>query len=318
MNPFLLSGPTFLLLFGLAAAFVFLLAFASDLLLRSPNDPLSRAELEALGPYELAYLVGGRDMAAEAAVVSLGHASYLSIDERGRVARGGEPRSRVGAHAYRRIAVDLLPIERAVFRAVADGPASIGTIRLDATGSAETLEVALVQRGLLLDPLRRVLGAGLGTCWLGVALWFVGAMRMLRGVSDGYHVGFLVLLMVPLTAFVFMRRRRFPRTTYRGEVLLRQLRMENAALRTTAMSEPAQLEARELALAYGLFGATVLTGELLPFARAFVFGRVAVGSLADGSSASIETSDGFSCAAVGGGCGSSCGAGCGGCGGCGS
>lgn len=317
MQPFQLSGPGFLVFFGSAVAFVFLLALASELL-RRPEKPLSDAELEALGPYEVARLAGGRDTAADAAVVSLVHAGYVALDEKGNIRRAADPGSRVGPNAYRSIAPDLLPIERAVFRAIADRPRSIHAVRASARGRAGALEEGLVRRGLMLAPLQRAFGDALGTCWPGAALWFVGVMRILRGVSDGFYVGFLVLMMVPLTVFVLKRRRRFPRATHRGDAALQQLRHQNAALETTAKSEPAQVDARELALAYGLFGTTVLTGDLLPLAKVFLFGRLSAGALTDAPSPIIEASGGFSCAAVGGGCGSSCSAGCGGCGGCGS
>ncbi|HEY6722423.1 MAG TPA: TIGR04222 domain-containing membrane protein [Polyangiaceae bacterium] len=317
MYAFDLSGVGFLVFFGSALAFVLLLALASDQL-RHPKSALSSAELDALGPYDLACLAGGRSMAADAAVVALVHTGHLSIDAQGRVGREGDVNASVGVHAYRSIALDMHPVERAVFGVVATRPRSIHAVRESASGALEALEQVLVERGLLLGRLQQAFGAVVGTCWLGVPLWFVGAMRILRGASSGYSVGFLLLLMVPLTVFIFMRRRRFPRATYRGDAALHELRVGNAALRTTATAETAQLEARELALAYALFGTTVLTVDLPSLAQVLLFGRLATGRAPSAPSSSIDAGGGFSCAAVGGGCGSSCSAACGGCGGCGS
>lgn len=311
MSPFDLSGIGFLVFFGSAVSFVFLLALASDQL-RRPASPLSESELEALDPYQLACLAGGPEAAVDAAVVSLVHAGHLSIDAQGRVVRCFDADVRVGPHAYRSLALDLGAVERAVLQAVADRPRSIHAVRNSARGAAETIEHELVKRGLLIALLQRAFGNVVGTCWLGVVLWFVGIMRLLRGVSDGHAVGFLVLMLLPLTVFVLKRRRRFPGATTRGEAALRHWRSENAALQTTAKAEPAQVEARELALAYILFGTTVLTEELSPLAHVLSFGRLAGGPAPGAPATSV---DGFSCAAVGGGCGSSCSGGCGGCGG---
>jgi len=106
MNPFLLEGPAFLLFFALAQATLLLLALVSDPLLRRPKRLPSRAEVEALEAYELAYLVGGHRMAVEAAIVSLVHTGRLAFDEEGRLARGAALRARVNVHAYRSVRFD--------------------------------------------------------------------------------------------------------------------------------------------------------------------------------------------------------------------
>lgn len=319
MNPFLLAGPDFLLFFGVALAFVCLLALVSDPVLRRPKGTLTQADLAALGPYSLIYLAGGPIAAVDAAVVSLMHAGLLVFDERSRLARSAEDRAQVGVHAYRSIRFDEHPLESVVLESVDARPQFLDEVRRRARPFTEVLRAELVRRGYVLTPLKRALGRGLGTCWLGVVLWCVGAMRIIQGLSNGRPVAFLLLLMLPLSAFVLKRRRGYPRASYRGAAAVRDQRIENSALATTAMSEPAQVEGREMALAYGLFGAMVLPAALLPvagsgFASVGVGGRLAGGS-APTAYASCGSSGGCATSA---GCGSSCGGGGGGgCGGCG-
>lgn len=323
MNPFTLSGPEFLVFFAIALAAVILSALLCDQVLSQSESTLPGRE--DLGPYELAYLSGGADAATDAAVVFLVHAGQLVLDPAGRLGPGAEPYSKVGMLGYRSIQSDQHDLELAVLGAVSEGARSLEQIRSRVRVTAEELEALLAVRGLWLSRLEHALGSAVGTSWLGAALLCVGAARIVQGLVNGRPVFFLMLFVGGLTFYVYKRRWSFPRLTHPGMAVLRDQQTENQALEITAMSEPAQLDAREMALAYGLFGATVLAGELAPLA-----GQVrplSMVSVLDPTSlhpwgttpGSWWSSGSGSGSACGGGCGSSCGGGggCGGgCGGC--
>ena len=320
MNPFVLSGPAFLAFFAIALAVVVLSALLCDLVLLQPESTTHGRE--DLGPYELAYLSGGADAATDAAVVSLVHAGQLVLDQVGYLALGADPGAKAGMLTYRSNQSHQHELELAVIGAVSERPCSLEHVRSQVRVTAEGLQILLVPRGLLLSRFKHALGSAIGTCWLGAVLWCIGASRIVHGLANGRPVFFLLLLVAGLTVYVYKRRGRFPRLTHPGMAVLREQRTENQALETTAMSEPAQLDARELALAYGLFGATVLAGELAPLADqvsplslagAFDPKSLHPWGTTPGSWWSSGSRSGSACG--GGGCGSSCGGGGGGCGG---
>jgi len=327
MNPFALSGPEFLVFFAIAIAVVVLSVLLCDLVLLQPSGSISPVR-EDLDPYELAYLSGGADAATDAAVVSLVHAGQLLIDEVGHLALGTDPDAKVGMLTYRSNQSSQHELELAVFAAVSEGSRSLEQVRSQARVTAEGLETLLVSRGLWLSRFKHALGSALGTGWLGGGLCCVGAARIVQGTVHGRPILVLTIFVGGLAFYVYKRRSRFPRLTHPGMAVLRDQQTENQALEVTAMSEPAQLDSREMALAYGLFGATVLGGNLAPLADQVrpltMASPLDLGSLhpwgttpgswwSSGSGSGSGSGCGSSCGSSCGGGGGGCGGGCGGC-----
>ncbi len=106
MNPFDISGPDFLRLYAVLLAVLVVVAAIVRHSLRTPADGPGRPQLD---PYPTAYLAGGWQAAAEAAIVSLTARGILSLD----------PSERLVAVTVQPMLQH--PVERAMFAAAAAG-----------------------------------------------------------------------------------------------------------------------------------------------------------------------------------------------------
>jgi uncharacterized protein (TIGR04222 family) len=287
MNPLELHGPEFLVFYLVIGGVAVLAALAVRHVLRPPADDRPE-ETPDLPPYEVAYLAGGDQLAATAAIASLVHRNVLEVDGPGRKLR---------------IRQSLPPKPRALEREVFLGVRSeqgeaINQVQARAKPAAATLRARLQEAGLVVsDEAAR-------TCRLLsalplVAVALLGLMKIGVGTSRGKPVGYLlvlVILTVVGAAYLLFHR---PLRSRRGDGVLARIKTANKALAVTARKAQNRLEPDDLVLAVGLFGTTVLASGAL--ARL----QVAL---------TPPSSGGSGCG--GGGCGGGCGGGgCGGCGG---
>jgi uncharacterized protein (TIGR04222 family) len=290
MNPLDWQGPEFLSLYVPLLAGGFLVALTVRYLLRLPAGPPlwlgKRTE-----PYEVAALDDPGTL-IEAVVASLLHRNVLRLAD-GKIVTGDAPPA------------DAAAIERSVFECVATGSTTMEDLRRALGPDIEHYRRRLSQKGLVVDdfraaPLRLVPSLVYG------AVLLLGVAKIFVGLSRDRPVVFLVLLtLAGALGFLVLARR--PWRTRLGDATLRALQEEHQPLRTTAMAGNASqvLNGRDLALAVGLFGPSLLIpmgyGDLRHVLRPASSG----GGVGDSSSSSDSGSSDSSCG----------GGGCGGCGG---
>jgi len=315
MNPFDISGPDFLRLYAVLLAVLVVVAGVVRHSLRTPTADPGRLQLD---PYQTAFLGGGYQAAAEAAIVSLTARGVLNLDPGWRLQTVTE--QPMLQH----------PVEQAIFAAAAaSSPGSAGASHSGSQtrhqgvpgATVETLEAAarpalaevereLRRMGLVMGP-AQISNVRAVPTLIVLAAAVLGGVRLARGLILGRPVGYLIgLLIVTVILALFFIWRPNPRTR-RGQHALQRLRQTNAALRTSAVAAAATLAGADLALAVGLWGPGVLSGSPLGSLRAAL--RPAGTNGSDGGwgsgSSSCGSSGGSSC---GGGCGGGGGGGCGG------
>jgi uncharacterized protein (TIGR04222 family) len=300
MNPLDLPGPAFLALYMilLVCALVVALLFRRWLVATGEGQPLTAVWLD---PYEAAFLSGGGNAVIDTAIAMLVQRRVLKA--------ASATRSLVACGPLAR---DAHPVEQAVYTA-ARSSRPVQEVRAAAMWSVEQVAERLKKIGLVLSDGRWRAARWIPTLIVAAVL-LLGLVKIYIGMSRHRPVSLLVTLSMftaVITLVFFLAR---PRATPLGEQLLSQLKLNNAALQTTARSQPQMLTPGDMAYAIGLFG----IGSL-PFAdAAWTELRQTLSpppSATSGSSSSCSSSSsGSSCSSSS--CGSSCGGG-GGCGGCG-
>ena len=343
MNPFDIGGPDFLRLYALLLAVLVLVAGIVRHSLRTPADDPGRLQLD---PYQTAFLAGGYQAAAEAAIVSLTARGVLNLDPSPRLqavaaqpmllhpveqaifaaAAAGSPGSPIGwladrlqPKAERKAATQAMtPAQKESLRRVdrllrgAGQPvpgASVETLEAAARPALAEVERELRGMGLVMGP-GQIANVRAVPSMIVLAAGVLGGVRLARGMILGRPVGYLIgLLIVSVILALFFVWRPNPRTR-RGHHALRRLRQTNAALRASAVAAAATLAGTDLALAVGLWGPGVLAGSPLDSLGAALrpSSTTGYGGWGAGSS-SCGSSGGSSC---GGGCGGGGGGGCGG------
>jgi len=285
MNPFGLSGPSFLV-------FYIVIAVIAVVAVKLAIDAAEQGAPPALplsDPYQIAWLRGGTPEAARIAV--------LALTDRGLLAIQGEDLVNFGpARSFVRE-----PLERAILACCAQsGTAATAVLDDPAVEQACAVYQAQLERlQLMPDPAMRARR----NRWLAIAtaiLLGVAVIKIDIAIGRGkYNLGFLIILGL-IALWVMWRLTRRRRTSLGNRMvkdlrrLFRALRQRAASIRSGAMTSDAVL----LAAVFGL--------SALPAAGFADLRRVYKKS-----------------ASSGGGCGTSCGSGCGGgggggCGGCGS
>jgi uncharacterized protein (TIGR04222 family) len=283
MNPFDLSGPSFLLFYiGIAVVAAIAVKLAIDAAEGGAPPALPLGD-----PYQIAWLRGGTPEAARIAV--------LALTDRGLLAVNGHDLVNFGsAQSFVRD-----PIESAILaRCAQSGTAAIAVL------DDPAVERACAPYQVRLEAMRLIPDAGM---WARRYRWFGWAAAILLGVAfvkiavaferGKYNVAFLVILtgIALWVTWSLSRRRR----THLGNRMINDLRRLFRALRQrSATIRPGAMTSDTVLLA-AVFGLSALPAS--GFADLL---RVYKKS-----------------ASSGGGCGSSCGSGCGGgggCGGCGS
>ena len=294
MNPFDLSGPAFLLFFGLlvvvVAGILWMVRVKMELSAGRghPEHPLT-------DPYKIACLRGGKNELIRVATVSLIDRRLLSITAdtivTSELGRKTVPRRSIEKHLLYHC---MQPVSF---------PDLFATSAFDA--DAAEYESDLRRRGLLPDDeitsMRRMLfGAGMVIIALTAATKIVVAIW--RGRANVFFLFFAALIAIGI-----LNALTSPRLTALGQSYMAELRNLFKSLRLRAALIRAGGSTGDAAMLAAVYGVPALTSVSFAWTQR-VFPR------AQSSSFSV-TSCGSSCGTA---CGSSCGGGCGGgCGGCG-
>jgi uncharacterized protein (TIGR04222 family) len=245
-------------------------------------------------PYELAYLVGGGQRVLKVALANLYAAKAVRVD-----AGSGRDTWLMRAQVPERALHD---VEVLMWGLLPDNGVSVslGDIQRGLRTWFGKTEDALLQKGLLSANATRAARVGLAILLVAP---FVGLIRIGLGLANGRAVGFLIFMVLfgLFLAWVCFARWRKSKRSRQGNVALKEIRRRYRTQSfTNGKINPALIP---LGVAAALFGPAVLP--------AYGYGELA-GNLKKSMTDS------------GGGCGTSCGSGCGGdgcggggCGGCG-
>ncbi|WP_347484517.1 TIGR04222 domain-containing membrane protein [Vandammella animalimorsus] len=292
-----MSGPLFLLLYGLAM--LVLLWYARHLHWRLRPARHKALPVRAPQLYELAFLAGGPYRVAHTVAAELWQAGHVHWHE----------------GAWRRGAALVAPdaLQRKVDAALLNGESGAQTV-LQLKPEILDLQQRLWQQGWLQAPQRRqwyrpwdakLLALGYA------ALALVGALRVISGWQLQRPVGFLLalLLLLLVAPLLWWRHLRPSRLTLEGQAVLQAQRERLAQLERS--DDPKQARQAHLPWALALLGGVALEGmaAAAPLQGAFMQPPAAQGGQGGAGCGGIAGSG--SSGSDGGGCGG----GCGGCGG---
>ncbi len=258
INPLEFHGPHFLWFY--AVGFVMVLT-ASVMIRRGFRQPDGSVD-EVLGknggakfdPYDAAYLAGGEKLAAGAAVAGLVQRGVVEADTKSHTLtiKNGH---KVGK---------IHPLKKAVLDAIEPGDKKFKTVVDGAAIALSEMKSRLHEAGLLVSNTNSVFAKMFGAVPLWALLW-LGIWKVGVGMSRGKPVGLLVIFCVftGLISVIFLLKPMF--RTQLGDRVLKQLRADHSALKTSGAARVEQLTPADLALATGLFGFGILNhGSLLP------------------------------------------------------
>lgn len=289
--PFLnLDGQSFLgvymlLLVGAAGA-----ALAIVRLVRAAGQAWP-GDVRDFPPSDVAYLSEGPDVAAAAALSSLVSQSLVRYDAKS-LQLMSDGSTGAGVDDF----------EAAVHRSLMGRPTIPSVLRDRLKGELDGIRARLTEAGLLQVPEARLL-SGVAAVAPMLLVLSLGFAKMFAGVERDRSVGFLLILVVIGVVVLVCTIGAVPRRTRAGDAVLDSLRQAHAALEVAARSRGSALAPRDLSMAVGLFGVTVL--QWTQWAGLGLM-------LTPVSSSAGSMSSGSSCGSGGGGDGG-CGGGCGGC-----
>lgn len=285
MNPFDLRGPEFLVLYGMLAIAVIMLAFWKRHQ-RENDDTRPLPKLD--DPYLIAYLRGGREGAIETALVSLVDRKHVVVEDGQMVAM----RTKRIQH----------PLEQTLLGELASPRKARDARKLRCEESMDGYQRYLLKQGLLPDGNQKAarLWDTVVACLVLVAVAMTKiAIALARGRTNILFLVILMLISVAVTIAVCN-----PRLTARGRQALEHLQTLLARLKGRADSLRPSQDTQELMLLAAVFGVMAVPVTAMP-QREMLY--------------PVNTSSSSSGGDSGSSCGSSCGGGCGGgCGGCGS
>ena len=324
-QPWGLSGPQFLVIYGVGIAVVIVVPFLLRLLVRFVSSADGKRELD---PYEVGYLAGGPTRAAQVVITDLVGSGAVRVDSSGRVTVADRAAfDRQSAFLSEGVNGVATPFPELWM------PAGVLVHQFQAKIARRPAITAVRARlraeGLLVSAAR---AAMVRIVWLALwaALFVTGGLRLAEGAHNHRPTGDLQGLVV-LSAFVFLislarnGSRLTNLTTFRGARRLRRLRSaERRREKEAAWESPLGAAAFSPGLAADGFGFGPGIGSAALFGVALVgFAAVEDASMRSALLAGLPSSSGgsggggssgsSSCGGGGGGCG---GGGCGG-GGCG-
>jgi len=314
-QPWGLSGPQFLVIYGVGIAVVIVVPFLLRLLVRFVSSADGERELD---PYEVGYLAGGPTRAAQVVITDLVGSGAVRVDSSGRVTVADRAAfDRQSAFLSEGVNGVATPFPELWM------PAGVLVHQFQAKIARRPAITAVRARlraeGLLVSAAR---AAMVRIVWLALwaALFVTGGLRLAEGAHNHRPTGDLQGLVV-LSAFVFLislarnGSRLTNLTTFRGARRLRRLRSaERRREKEAAWESPLGAAAFSPGLAADGFGFGPGIGSAALFGVALVgFAAVEDASMRSALLAGLPSSSGGS----GGGSssGSSCGGGGGGCGG---
>ncbi len=313
-QPWGLSGPQFLVIYGVGIAVVIVVPFLLRLLVRFVSSADGERELD---PYEVGYLAGGPTRAAQVVITDLVGSGAVRVDSSGRVTVADRAAfDRQSAFLSEGVNGVATPFPELWM------PAGVLVHQFQAKIARRPAITAVRARlraeGLLVSAAR---AAMVRIVWLALwaALFVTGGLRLAEGAHNHRPTGDLQGLVV-LSAFVFLislarnGSRLTNLTTFRGARRLRRLRSaERRREKEAAWESPLGAAAFSPGLAADGFGFGPGIGSAALFGVALVgFAAVEDASMRSALLAGLPSSSGGS---GGGSSGSSCGGGGGGCGG---
>lgn len=313
-QPWGLSGPQFLVIYGVGIAVVIVVPFLLRLLIRFVSSADAERQLD---PYEVGYLAGGPTRAAQVVITDLVGSGAVRVDSSGRVTVADRAAfDRQSAFLSEGVNGVATPFPELWM------PAGVLVHQFQAKIARRPAITAVRARlraeGLLVSAAR---AAMVRIVWLALwaALFVTGGLRLAEGAHNHRPTGDLQGLVV-LSAFVFLislarnGSRLTNLTTFRGARRLRRLRSaERRREKEAAWESPLGAAAFSPGLAADGFGFGPGIGSAALFGVALVgFAAVEDASMRSALLAGLPSSSGGS---GGGGSGSSCGGGGGGCGG---
>jgi uncharacterized protein (TIGR04222 family) len=318
-QPWGLSGPQFLVIYGVGIAVVIVVPFVLRLLIRFGSGADAERQLD---PCQVGYLAGGPTRAAQVVITDLVAAGAVRADSSGRVTVADraafDQQSAFLSEGVTGVATPFPELWLPAGVLVHQFQAKIA--RLPAMTDIRT---RLRAEGLLVSPAR---AAMVRIVWLALwaALFVTGGLRLAEGAHSHRPIGDLQGLVV-LSAFVFLfslarnGSRLTNLTTFRGARVLRRLRSaEQRREKEFARQSPLGAAAFSPGPGAGGSGFGAGIGSAALFGVALVgFAAVEDASMRSALLAGMPSSSGgSSCGGGGGGCGGGgCGGGGGGCGG---
>lgn len=286
-----ISGPMFLAL--LIAAFVSAMVLSSALRSLAARG---RSGPRDLHPYEVAYLVGGRDRAIAASLAALRAGQVIEAVDKGEIRVVGAPR------------IFLTPLDQAILHALGQGMNThVRTIPLHPAvrNELDALRARLEAEGLAANADQRRRARLLGTVPL-LAVLAVAVVRLAAGLSGGKPATFLVMFLI-VTGIITLTRLQVPKVTRAGKRAMDDARVRNRVLTPSMSPSWATYGPSGAAFGVALFGSAALVSLDPQFASASEIPRHL--GMATGSGSS--SCGGGSCSS-GSSCGGGCGGGCGG------
>ncbi len=309
-QPWGLSGPQFLVIYGVGTAVAVVVSFLLHLLIRSAPSAGPDRQLD---PYEVGYLAGGPTRAAQVVIADFVDSGAVRVDSSGQV------------YGVDRAALD----QQSAFLATPFPelwmPAGVSVHQLQGTiaglPAIADIKARLRAEGLLVSSARAAM-VRIVSLALWAALFVTGGLRLAEGAHNHRPTGDLQGLVV-LSAFLCLYSlvRNWSRltnlSTFRGAGLLRELRSaERRREREAARPSRRGAVVFSPGLAGNGFGLDAGIGSAELFGVALAgFAAVTDNSLRSALLAGLPSSSGgSSCGGGGGGCGGG-GCGVGGCGG---
>jgi len=207
-----ISGPVFLVVYGVIAVAVWI---ASTRARRVLADPVPEQSAENLSghPHDVAYLNGGAELAVTSALSSM-HVRGTIATTKGEVRAAG------------RLGTDAEDLERALHFVTGSGavPRTRLSFHRPVTAALGAIEARLVTAGLLLSDGQRRRIRRVGFRMLAVA--GLGLVRLLAGIAAAQPVGLLVVALLGVTVVAAVQLARAPRRSRTGDHALAALRTD--------------------------------------------------------------------------------------------
>ena len=267
-NPFNFRGPDFLRFYLMVIGIGVGLAYYLRLRLQQSTD-ISPDGFPQVDVYETAYLAAGNYRAINTAIVNLVQRGHLRL----------LPETRSLA------LVDDLPenshpLEQAVVQAI-ESDGGIGQVRLSALSSTKPINQCLQNHGVLLNE-KQAEDSRLYPGFIIVAVLVLGFAKVWLGIVRHKPVGYLIILcfFVGWLGYLFLIKQSLYRSRL-GIRLLKTLRSDYLALSKSTLEET-PIPSSRLAMAFALFGASVLTGTFDDLGNVLAPLRTSAGSYAGG------------------------------------
>src|SRR5579884_3285935 len=250
MNVLDLRGPAFLELYLVLMGAALALAFIFRWILRGPGGEVP-GFVARLEPLEVACLARGPQGVADAVVADLVYRGAVKVDPKKGKLSAAQP-----------LPPDCARIEAQVYDYVARHNPRAQVVRQVVRSQEEPL-IERLRASQLMTTGRQAMSIRLLPALLLVALMCLGWMKLVVGLNRHRPVEFLFFLDV-VTACLAVLMLALPAwRTRAGDRVLSGLRQRNVALRTAASSSGANLAPMDLALAFALFGPSMLvSGDL--------------------------------------------------------